>query len=104
MNEIARGVFKNLVRRIANWISSAAQPMQSRLMLSGLSQHTLPQNAVGPRLIAFSSFFQPRNHVRVEAQRNGLLHRTVEPAPDRIFPRRAWQFRNALCGPLDDRR
>jgi hypothetical protein len=36
--------------------------------LSGLSQHTLPQNAVGPRLIAFSSFFQPRNHVRVEAQ------------------------------------
>src|ERR1019366_6451745 len=52
----------------------------------GIGQHCLPQNAVHPRLIAFAPLLQPCDHVGVQSHGNGLLHRTIEPAPNRVFP------------------
>src|SRR5208282_2473482 len=52
----------------------------------GIGQHCLPQNAVYPCLIAFAPLLQPCDHVGVQPHGNCLLHRPIEPAPNRIFP------------------
>jgi len=39
----------------------------------GFVEHALPQNVVGAGLVAFAPFFQPSDHVGVEAHRYGLL-------------------------------
>src|SRR5713101_1743905 len=51
-----------------------------------VGQHCLPQDAVHPRLIPFAALFQPGDHIGIEPHRDDLLHGTIEPSPNRVFP------------------
>src|SRR5712692_4705863 len=59
-----------------------------------VGQHCLPQDAVHPRLIPFAALFQPGDHIGIEPHRDGLLHGTIEPSPNRVFPRSRRKFRD----------
>jgi len=52
----------------------------------GFVEHTLAQDVVGAGLIAFAAFFQPGDHIGVEAHRDSLLQGTIKPAADCVFP------------------
>src|SRR6266849_2316875 len=51
-----------------------------------VGHHGLPQDAVHPCLISFAALFQPGDHIGIEPHRDGLLHGTIEPSPNRVFP------------------
>src|SRR6266849_924856 len=59
-----------------------------------IGHHGLPPDAVHPCLIPFAALFQPGDHIGIEPHRDGLLHGTIEPAPNRIFPRARRKFRD----------
>jgi hypothetical protein len=59
-----------------------------------VSQHGLPQNTVHPRLIPLAALLQPGNHIGIEPHRDGLPHRTIEPASNRVFPRAGRKLRD----------
>ena len=47
-------------------------------------QHALPQDAVRAGLVSLARLLQPGDNVGIEAHGNGLLYRTIEPAPHRV--------------------
>ena len=59
-----------------------------------IGQHSLSQDTVRPRLIAFAAPFQPCDHIGVKPHRDGLLQRTIKPASDCILPRSGRKFRD----------
>ena len=72
------------------WLMSR---LNSCTHFSQIGQHPLSKDTVGPCLISLASLLQPSNDIRIQAERNGLFHGTIEAAAYRVFPCTGREFR-----------